>query len=104
MSKTDQELELADSFFALIKKEEAKEELGADLITLIRALKDGIWDSKVGMKVPNPYLAYNVRSGEFLLVDDGHNLDLLRTYPLKDQGKTWVLTREELDEELCEGL
>lgn len=74
--------------------EDIEEELGIDLITLFRALKDGIYcidfDNQDIRKFKAP-LCFNSTSKQFYWY--GSNIG----YPdLKDYGKTWSLDRSEL--------
>lgn len=75
--------------------ENIEEELGIDLITLFRALKDGIYcidfDNQDIRKFKAP-LCFNSTSKQFYWY--GSNIG----YPdLKDYGKTWSLDRSELE-------
>lgn len=71
--------------------EDIEEELGIDLITLFKALKNGIWlkDEK------DQFIPYHcLLRDDFILVlyEDIYK----KEYLLKDYGKTWALTKEEL--------
>lgn len=89
----------------LLKKLE--EELGIDLITLFKALKDKqvIFKHIYGLKKPKIYLETHKIAG---LLFDGKNYDLwlydngygnqFCAYT-KDYGKTWALTKEELEDD-----
>ena len=75
-----------------------EEEIGIDLITLFKALKNGIWIKKKG-KIKNLLFFYeNVNLYEDYLyicpVDIYDERVCINQY-----GKTWALTREELENE-----
>lgn len=81
----------------LSQLEDIEEELGIDLITLFKAL-NGAWfiNDKKAIYVGSPYLCYcgNYKKElemQFRAVDVW--------YLVKDYGKTWALTREELENE-----
>lgn len=102
---------LTKTFVALGKNklgqlEDIEEELGIDIITLAKALKEGLWidhykngdlyhmqmplihsdyDSRREKSPIRVYLTYQ-KNGEW------HNVEF------KDYGKTWALTKEELEE------
>jgi hypothetical protein len=64
--------------------EDIEEELGIDLITLFKALKNGIY-GKVGKNIENilaPHFSW-------------HNKEIY-IFKIQDYGKTWALTKEEL--------
>ena len=71
--------------------EDVEEELGIDLIILIKALKNGCY-VKPWTEIKH---TYEIRTGsnniDLFLLDENDN-----DYSLKDYGKTWALTREEL--------
>lgn len=78
--------------------EDIEEELGIDLITLFKALKNGIY-----AKVYIP-MSFGIKEIRFLDVEKtglGLYKNFIRTnyglYQLKDYGKTWALTKEELE-------
>lgn len=82
----------------LLEYKDIEEELGIDLITLFKALKGHIavyfkQRDKI-YKLDGWYLVYAVSTKEFLLknIDNELNTVLL----IKDYGKTWTLTNEEL--------
>lgn len=75
------------------KYEDIEEELGIDLITLIRALKNGVWVKTKNDISKHLTVALKKRhhTKEYWL--------FYRPYShiyLKDYGKTWALTKEEL--------
>ena len=71
--------------------EDIEEELGIDLITLFKALKNGCY-VKPWTEIKH---SYEIRTGSdnihLFLLDENDN-----HYSLKDYGKTWALTKEEL--------
>ena len=71
--------------------EDIEEELGIDLITLFKALKNGCY-VKPWTEIK---YSYEIRTGSdnihLYLLDENDN-----DYSLKDYGKTWALTKEEL--------
>ena len=88
------------------KLEDIEEELGIDLITLFKALKDGIWTNQeqwYGDEKQGKIRFFQVR----LLLEENaigciHNSmwkgeEVIRTLYFKDYGKTWALTKEELE-------
>ena len=89
------------------KLEDIEEELGIDLITLFKALKDRqvIFKHIYGLENPKIYLETHKIAG---LLFDGKNYGLwlydngfgdeFWVYT-KDYGKTWALTKEELEDE-----
>lgn len=68
-------------------------EFGIDLITLVNALKNGIYirDDKNIIDIRDDYLYLTYRQDQWLL--DHY---VLGRFYLKDYGKTWALTKEEL--------
>ena len=109
----DQEVE--DMLLDIIEKElkehrllkKLEEELGIDLITLFKALKDRqvIFKHIYGLKKPKIYLEthkiagllFDGKSYDLWLYDNGYG-DQFCAYT-KDYGKTWALTKEELENE-----
>ena len=84
----------------LIEYKSLEEELGIDLITLFKALKDGIWYKCInGNLYRIPYSCLNLSYSDTygLWVEYHKQLDGLRVH-LKDYGKTWALSRNELEE------
>ena len=73
------------------KLEDIEEELGIDLVILIKALKNGCY-IKPWAEIK---YSYEIRTGSdninLFLLDENDN-----DYSLKDYGKTWALTKEEL--------
>ena len=88
------------------KLEDIEEELGIDLITLFKALKDGIWTNQeqwYGDEKQGKIRFFQVR----LLLEENaigciynsmwKGEEVIRTLYFKDYGKTWALTKEELE-------
>lgn len=75
-----------------------EEELGIDLITLFKALKQGGVYVKYGNKVDWCLMMKN-----FEIFGDGNEILLMSQIKLnpKDYGKTWALTKEELENEIA---
>lgn len=75
--------------------EDIEEELGIDLITLFKALKQGYIETR-GYKATDIVLAYNeyIKKWCFYEIDEG---GYGNSWFLKDYGKTWALTKEELE-------
>ena len=76
--------------------EDAEDELGIDLITLFKALKQG------GVYVKEDFLGdTEVRMSSFLICGDNSGITIWSQVKLnaKDYGKTWALTKEELIDE-----
>lgn len=96
LTNKNQILEGFDGYDAIKKLsdlEDIEEELGIDLITLFKALK-GIYIKPNNIYVGSPYLclAENEKRElefQFKVVDTW--------YKVKDYGKTWTLTGEELE-------
>ena len=81
--------------------EDIEEELGIDLITLIKALKNGIWWKGITsfntsgiFFEENPQLY--IKNKLLIKITFMKNQDYVY---LKDYGKTWALTKEELEDE-----
>lgn len=82
-------------FEKLAKLEDIEEELGIDLVTLFKALKNGIYIKELGNNYP--YWSFELRNtnGIGIVIWWGY----FSTLFLKDYGKTWALTKEELENE-----
>ncbi len=91
--------------------EDIEEELGIDLVTLFKALKNGIWASMYGEKIVKgttlTFISKNILGiifEPFIPKEDFKPYFIYRwgvpndysIYYLKDYGKTWALTKEEL--------
>ena len=99
--------EINNSIYKKLKSlEDIEEELGIDLITLFKALRNGIWTNQeqwYGDEKQGKIRFFQVR----LLLEENavgciHNSmwkgeEVIRTLYLKDYGKTWALTKEELE-------
>ena len=97
-----------DLKYKLGQLEDIEEELGIDLITLFKALRNGIWTNQeqcYGDEKQGKIRFFQVR----LLLEENavgciHNSmwkgkEVIRTLYLKDYGKTWALTKEELEDD-----
>ena len=86
--------------------EDIEEEIGIDLFTLFKALRNGIWTNQeqcYGDEKQGKIRFFQVR----LLLEENalgciHNSmwkgkEVIRTLYFKDYGKTWALTKEELE-------
>ena len=86
-----------DSLHKLGQLEDIEEEIGIDLITLFKALKNGIyWKDDNGkfyyFNLKDSVLDFN----EKMIVDNPIDDVYGETFLLKEYGKTWALTKEEL--------
>ena len=94
------ERETKENYYDLVYKlgmlEDIEDELELDLITLFKALKQKYVFHKKNVKIE--VLGIHIKSNELYLYgfveDTTHGVHL----SLKEYGKTWVLTREELKE------
>ena len=90
----------------LSQLEDLEEELGVDLITLFKALKNGVWTNQeqyYGDEEQGKIRFFKVR----LLLEEKsigciHNSmwkgsEVIRTLYLKDYGKTWSLDKRDLE-------
>lgn len=82
------------------KLEDIEEELGIDLVTLFKALKDGIYYRKENdiRKININYICKNKLGyiGYSLGAYDADYPDINIWFLFKDYGKTWALTKDEL--------
>lgn len=91
---------LNDCYEKLGKLEDIEDELGISLEVLFKALKEGIYRFYEEFEDEPPYIYYLAVD---LCYDDANEKEwclvgLTNTpYYLKDYGKTWALTREELE-------
>ena len=78
----------------LIEYKSLEEELGIDLITLFKALKDGIEVGNYQMRVclKNLKLIFRQEDNEYVFIYDYYLVKL------KDYGKSWALSRNDLEE------
>lgn len=90
--------ELDDLLWYIKRIKDIEEELGIDLVTLIKAIKDGVYVE--GKKKPKYRTVWfdDIDSG---ITDEDvglywFDIDDKRFY-FKDYGKTWALTKEELE-------
>ena len=80
------------------KLEVIEEELGIDLLTLIKALKNGIYvkyDSDFGF-TGKPHIVIKKDKATEICFRDKKWWIQENEFMLKDYGKTWALTKEEL--------
>ena len=87
--------EMYDKLFEL---ENIEEELGIDLITLFKALKNGFYFKYKDKTLSSNDYFFQISvtsKGNFIFDIVVHNLSFL-LIKFKDYGKTWVLTREEV--------
>ena len=80
-------LTISDALDKLSQLEDIEEELGIDLITLFKAMKNGFYDKHFhygSAVINNGYICYYFDESGI-------------RYKLKDYGKTWALTKEELE-------
>ncbi len=88
-----------------LKYKEIEKELGIDLVTLIKAMKNGVFviSYDEGIVFEEPMLGFNQESKTNLYVLESvchmppDELCKSSNYYLKDYGKTWALTKEELE-------
>ena len=73
--------------------EDIEEELGIDLITLFKAIKNGIYKKDEDLCFEATLRMHN---GEYYLCQP-YDDRLLHVVYLKDYGKTWALAKEELE-------
>lgn len=90
--------ELKDIIKDLIPYAELEEELGIDLITLFKAMKNGIWIKRTNKFGEVFYDREEVSSFSFYFKEIyvEHECEYQYPYALKDYGVTWALTKEEL--------
>ena len=107
--------EINDAIYKKLKSlEDLEEEIGIDLITLFKALKDGFYikyNDKIVHIFPDKhitinfwYKTINVFIPPKFFIDCKKGTDYLsetidEEYWFKDYGETWALTREELENE-----
>lgn len=85
----------------LKKYEDIEEELGIDLVTLFKAIENGIWFKKGKKRIvkdkPDGLTKCALENGFQYIKRDGWRLDCVNgLIETKDYGKTWALTKEEL--------
>ena len=82
-------------YLKLKSLEDIEEELGIDLITLFKALKQKHVFHKENVKIE--ILGIHIKSNELYLYGFAEDTTHTIYLSLKEYGKTWVLTREELE-------
>ena len=90
-------------FYGLIKQDldqleeyrKIEEEIGIDLITLFKALKDGIYINEDGSVYKDCIKSIEHWSDGWGFISNDDCIEVL----FKDYGKTWALTEEELENE-----
>ena len=88
-------------FNKLGQLEDIEEELGVNLVTLFKAVKNGLYyrfyknDKISKMKVP----MLRIIDGEYCWICPKWTTVTWMNVKIKDYGKTWALTREELENE-----
>ena len=90
-----------DIYCKLELLEDIEEELGIDLITLFKAVKNDFYfkyEDKIISSNDYSFLTRANIRGDWVLDIISDNLSLL-LIKLKDYGKTWALTKEELENE-----
>ena len=91
--------EIRDNFNAEYAKladlEDIEDELGIDLITLFKALKQKFIYNKVKIKIE--LLGLHIKSNELYLYGFVEDTTHAVYLSLKDYGKTWALSKEELE-------
>ena len=74
-----------------------EKELGIDLLTLFKALKNGIWTKKGHIEGENLEIHFYQKLLSYMWEsDDENDVDFIN-FHFKDYGKTWALTKEELE-------
>lgn len=83
--------------------EDIEEELGIELLTLFKALKNGIYyketlSGRIYEKYINEflYISFEDKALIYLTDDFAHSTSMFMYYEFDDYGKTWALTKEEL--------
>lgn len=75
------------------KTEDRQEELGVTLNTLLKTFNDGVYVKEKGIVSHRRFSYLGKANGEFWLEDGPDNGGTVR---VRDYGKTWALTEEEL--------
>ena len=102
--------ETRDADYACIQKlgryEDIEDELGIDLVTLIKALKNGIYCYNDGgsdilfERIEHfvPYMPQQLHTrGRLSIIHGIKSEEKEKHFAIKDYGKTWALTKEELE-------
>lgn len=95
-------LDLKNCLYTLVEQtlgqlEDIEDELGIDLITLFKALKNGFYAK--GKEKKNRFCYVSACFGSIELKNNGlkySTISMKEFYYFKDYGKTWALTKEEL--------
>ena len=95
-----------DIYCKLQELEDLEEELGIDFITLFKALKNGIYLKFGSEKNIGVYYEYRTilprhfdKDYKGYFIDLQLELSINFNFYFKDYGKTWALTKEELEED-----
>lgn len=85
----------------ILEYREAEKESGISLITIHKALRDGIWLLPLGGKIPffvrYPYFVWTKGNGkDILIVEYGRTPYEAIKYGMYEYGTKWALTKEEL--------
>lgn len=76
--------------------EDIEEELGIELLTMAKIVKEGVWCEKNDKHYELSYFDFKKRAMMLRLLDDDDCLIDTTYVWFKDYGKTWALTRKEL--------
>ena len=98
--KTD-DISYLERYKKLSQLEDIEDELGIDLLTLFKAIENGIWFKKGKKRIvkdkPDGLTKCALENGFQYIKRDGWRLDCVNgLIETKDYGKTWALTKEEL--------
>jgi len=85
---------LAKTYNKLMLYENIEEELGIDLVTLRNALTNGIYCIKKSVAIGDFISCVDVKFNGYCLIDCEEEIHYFNDY-----GKTWDLTKEELENE-----
>lgn len=90
-----------DNYYRLQEYKSQEKELGIDLATLIKAQQQGIWvkSKRTGIEYGKAVLIGNtfIRCSVYSTKYASNRGRSYKTKNIKDYGKTWALTREELE-------
>lgn len=93
------ERETKENYYDLIHKlgklEDIEEELGIDLITLFKALRDGVFINEDGSVYKDCIKSIEHWSDGWGFISNDDYIEAL----FEDYGRTWALTREEIENE-----
>lgn len=101
LTRCNNGFDIDNALLKLGKLEDIEDELGIDLLTLMKALMNGFYVVD-GTFHTISFERDNIRIEEFDLDSGGQwyicfeNSDYGGDYPLSEYGKTWALTKEEL--------